>query len=258
MAEFSYAETIRSVSPNHGVRRGRGAAGPDMVVLHYTAMRDAAAALARLSDPAAEVSAHYLIDETGRVYGLVPEARRAWHAGVSAWGGDADVNSRSIGVELSHPGEPDAGPQPPFPNDQMAALEALLSAIMARWGLAPKRVVGHSDVAPGRKIDPGPAFEWARLAAAGLSIAPEARAAYRKSAPSAEWSAFDEAARRFGYGEWPRASVLDAFRRRFHSWTGAPTPLPTLPPAEAASSNQDPLRDGELALICDLARTWPA
>ena len=116
-------------SPNHGERRG--GARPDLVVIHYTAMASAAAARDRLCDPAAEVSAHWLIDAAGRAEALVPEDRRAWHAGAGAWGGVTDVNSRSIGIELANPGND------PFPEPQMAALERLLAGIRDRWGLRP-------------------------------------------------------------------------------------------------------------------------
>ena len=155
--------TLRS--PNHSERRG--AQVPDMVVIHYTAMTDAASARARLCDPAAEVSAHWLIDECGRTEALVPEDRRAWHAGAGSWQGRDDVNSRSIGIELANPGDR------PFPAPQIAALEELLAGIMARWPVSPARVIGHSDMAPDRKSDPGPRFDWARLARRGLALAPE-------------------------------------------------------------------------------------
>lgn len=145
-------------SPNHGARR---LGQPDMIVIHYTGMDSCAAARARLCDPAAEVSAHYLIDLDGAVEQLVDEARRAWHAGVSDWRGETDVNSRSIGIELVNRGH---GPDyHPFPEPQMAALEALIGDIRARWTIPLENIVGHEDVAPGRKIDPGPKFDWPRL-----------------------------------------------------------------------------------------------
>lgn len=153
-------------SPNHNERRlGK----PDMVVIHYTGMKTAEAARERLCDPAAEVSAHWLIHLDGRMEALVPEDRRAWHAGVSEWEGERDVNSRSIGIELVNPGHEHG--YHPFPEPQMAALERLLAEIMARWPVSPRNVVGHEDVAPGRKIDPGDKFDWARLARRGLAAA---------------------------------------------------------------------------------------
>ena len=133
-------ETIAHSSPNHGSRRLPVA----MLVLHYTGMESAAAALARLCDPAAEVSAHYLIDEDGTAYALVGEDRRAWHAGAGAWRGWRDVNSASIGIELVNPGH-DLGYRA-FPEAQMAALETLCRAILSRHAIAPRDVVGHSDV----------------------------------------------------------------------------------------------------------------
>ncbi len=151
-------------SPNHDARR---LGPPDMVVIHYTGMKTAEAARERLCDPAAKVSAHWLIDLDGRAEQLVDEGRRAWHAGVSSWGGESDVNSRSIGIELVNLGHEHG--YHPFPEPQMRALEALLRAILARWPVRPENVVGHEEVAPGRKIDPGPKFDWARLARQGLA-----------------------------------------------------------------------------------------
>lgn len=191
-----------------------------MVVLHYTGMATAEAALARLRDPAAEVSAHWLIAEDGRVWRLVDEAMRAWHAGAGAWDGVEDVNSRSIGIELANAGPLDGFP--PFPEPQMAALERLLAGMADRWGIRPGRVIGHSDMAPGRKIDPGPKFDWRRLARAGLSVWPEAGADSGKA--GADWRTFREAAARAGYrapGEdWEPA--LAAFRLRFRPWASGP------------------------------------
>ncbi len=219
---------IEAPSPNFGARRG--GARPDLVVLHHTAMTTAEAALDRLRDPASEVSAHWLIAEDGRLWRLVPEAARAWHAGAGAWGDADDVNSRSIGVELANPGDA------PHDARQMAALEGLLAAILARWRIPPERVIGHGCMAPGRKADPGRAFDWRRLARAGLSVWPEGAAA----AAPADAARFAAAAARFGYpaGE---AAALAAFRRRFRP--GA---------AEAA-----PLSGADVALIEALAARWP-
>ncbi|MGH7037995.1 MAG: N-acetylmuramoyl-L-alanine amidase [Stellaceae bacterium] len=154
-------------SPNHA---GRGAARIDMLVLHYTGMTSAAAALQRLCDPAARVSAHYLVDEDGALWRLVPEARRAFHAGVSFWQGDTDLNPVSIGVEIVNPGH-EWGYRP-FPQAQMAAVLRLCGDILARHPIPPDRVVGHSDIAPERKTDPGELFGWAGLAKAGIGIWP--------------------------------------------------------------------------------------
>ncbi len=194
-------------SPNFGPRRL--GAQPEMVVLHYTGMETAKAALARLQDPRAEVSAHYLVSEDGRVWRLVPEEMRAWHAGAGSWAGAADVNSRSIGIELANPG-PLAG-YPPFPEAQMVALEALLDAILARWRMPPAHVIAHSDMAPERKVDPGPKFDWRRLGRAGRALWVEGRGG---SAPN--WDVFCAAASAAGYPEtMDRETLLDAFRLRF-------------------------------------------
>jgi N-acetylmuramoyl-L-alanine amidase len=203
---------IEAPSPNFGPRRG--GATPDLVVLHFTAMASAEAALARLRDPVAEVSAHWLLAEDGRAWRLVDEAERAWHAGAGSWGGRGDVNSRSVGIELANP----AGLAgfPPFPEPQMAALEALLDAVAARWRIAPAGVVAHSDVAPGRKADPGPKFDWRRLALGGRAVWAEPGA----EGAAADPAAFAAAAARFGYAaaDCDRDAVLDAFRLRFRPW----------------------------------------
>ena len=153
-------------SPNHNERRGGGA--PDMLLLHYTGMPDAQGALDRLCDPASDVSCHYFVFEDGRIVQLVAEARRAWHAGVAAWAGERDINSRSIGIEIANPGH--EGDYPEFPEAQMQAVEALCRDIVARRAIAPERVLAHSDVAPRRKRDPGEQFDWARLARAGVGL----------------------------------------------------------------------------------------
>ena len=135
-------------------------------------MPDLDAALARLCDPAAGVSAHYLIDEAGETFRLVDEAERAWHAGVGCWQGASDINARSIGIELVNPGHEFGYRR--FPAAQMAALENLLLAVLERHGIAKSRVLGHSDVAPLRKTDPGELFDWARLARLGIGLWPDA------------------------------------------------------------------------------------
>ena len=207
-------------SPNFGPRRG--GAVPDLVVLHYTGMDTAEAAIARMADPASEVSAHYLVDLGGRVVRMVGEEMRAWHAGTASWGGVADVNSRSIGIEIVNPGR-ELG-YPPFPEPQIAALEALLADILARHAIAPERVVGHACVAPRRKGDPGEKFDWRRLARRGLSVWLDLEPAALGLAESgvAEAARFQSAARRFGYGapdsgEWcePTRAVWRAFLMRF-------------------------------------------
>ena len=161
---------IDHASPNHDARP---AGTPvDILLLHYTGMPTGEEALARLCDPAAEVSAHYLVEEDGRVFRLVAEERRAGHAGVACWAGATDINARSIGIELVNPGH-EFGYRP-FPEPQMAALIPLCRAILARHPIPPERVLGHADVAPARKEDPGELFDWRRLAAEGIGFWPEA------------------------------------------------------------------------------------
>lgn len=149
------------VSPNFGPRRD--GLWPTHVVLHYTAMTHAEDALRILCTPEREVSAHYLICKTGKLWQMVPETQRAWHAGAGQWHGLDDMNSRSIGIELDNDG------QSPFPAAQMTVLETLLGGILTRWKIPPSHVIGHSDMAPGRKIDPGPFFDWQRLEVLGLA-----------------------------------------------------------------------------------------
>ncbi len=208
-------EIVAASSPNFGARRG--GLRPDLIVVHHTAMRTAEAALARLCDPAAEVSSHYLIAEDGRVWRLVDESARAWHAGTGSWRGVDDINSRSIGIELANPG-PLAG-FPPFPEPLMAALETLLDGIMARWAIPASGVIAHSDMAPGRKADPGPKFDWRRLARGGRALAPE-------DLGPPGWDAFRAAAEAAGYaapdGDW--AAVLAAARLRFRPWARGTEP----------------------------------
>jgi N-acetylmuramoyl-L-alanine amidase len=152
-------------SPNHKERDGHGR--PDMIVLHYTGMATAGDALERLcSLDAPQVSSHYLVYEDGRIAQLVPEARRAQHAGISSWEGETDINSRSVGIEIVNPGHD--GGYPDFPDRQIAAVIALCRDILARRPMRADRVVAHSDVAPSRKQDPGEKFPWARLHAAGI------------------------------------------------------------------------------------------
>ncbi|OZA01025.1 MAG: N-acetylmuramoyl-L-alanine amidase [Rhodobacterales bacterium 17-64-5] len=192
-------------SPNYGDRRG--GVLPSLIVIHYTAMASCAEARARLCDPAFEVSAHWLVSETGVTEALVPEAMRAWHAGAGEWAGITDVNSHSIGIELANTG------RQPFAEPQMVALEVLLAGIMARWDIPAHRVIGHSDMAPMRKRDPGARFDWRRLALAGLSVWPEN---VEPDAALDQMDVFMLNAKRFGYP--PEASplfVIDAFRKRF-------------------------------------------
>ena len=199
-------------SPNFGPRKN--GLKPGIVVIHYTAMQNAEAALERLCDPKAEVSAHYLITRAGQTIKLVEEDFRAWHAGHGEWHGLQDINSRSIGIELDNTG------RRPFPEPQMASLEILLSGIMARHAIRPADVIGHSDMAPGRKHDPGPLFDWARLAAKGLAAPAGDAPGPRK--PSIE--DFRKAARSAGYtADADDYTLLTAVRLRFRQ--GATGPL---------------------------------
>jgi N-acetylmuramoyl-L-alanine amidase len=159
---------IDAPSPNHDDRPD--GAPVDMLILHYTGMRSGPAAIDRLCDPAAKVSAHYAVEEDGRVFRLVPESRRAWHAGISHWRGASGLNARSIGIEVVNPGHEHG--YRPFAALQMAALCDLCRAILARHPIPAWNVVGHSDVAPDRKEDPGEFFDWEGLAANGVGLWP--------------------------------------------------------------------------------------
>ncbi|MDP6785494.1 MAG: N-acetylmuramoyl-L-alanine amidase [Rhodospirillales bacterium] len=180
----------------------------DMLVIHYTGMRSAEAALARLGDAEAGVSAHYVIDEDGSVIGLVEEGRRAWHAGRGWWRGEEDINARSVGVELVNPGH-EFGYRP-FPEAQMSALENLAQGILARHPIARRNVVGHADVAPRRKRDPGELFDWRRLAGAGIGLWPEA-AVPATVDPDSLPALLSE----IGYETKDLSATTTAFQRRF-------------------------------------------
>ena len=155
-------------SPNHDERPAARAI--DMLVLHYTGMADRESALARLCDPTARVSAHYLVDEDGTCYRLVAEERRAWHAGISSWRGESDINDRSVGIELVNPGH-DIGYRP-FPEAQMVRLTELAVELTARLAIPAEGILAHADVAPTRRADPGELFDWPRLASAGVGCWP--------------------------------------------------------------------------------------
>jgi len=185
-----------------------------MIVLHYTGMQDGASAIARLRDPAAKVSSHYLIDEDGTVVRMVDEAKRAWHAGRGHWREIDDVNSASIGIELVNPGH-EYGYRP-FPDVQMQALMRLMVAICNRHGITRGNIVGHSDIAPTRKLDPGELFDWERLAMVRLALPRP-----RKYLTDPEWSdsAFLLALERFGYEVIDGPAAVRAFQRRFRPET---------------------------------------
>lgn len=222
-------------SPNHGERIG--CAAPDMIVLHYTGaptgeereawLRDPGGrALAWLAHPQSSVSAHYLVHEDGRIVQLVSETRRAWHAGVASWRGVADINSRSIGIEIVNLGH-GAG-LPDFPHAQVAAVTALCKSVAARHAIEPRRVLAHSDVAPGRKVDPGERFPWDALARDSVGLwRPEARRqpgarVYRDGDEGQPVSALQAMFAMFGYGlhitgvfDAQTKAVVEAFQRHW-------------------------------------------
>ena len=220
------------LSPNYDSRNEAASAlggGPpriDMIVLHYTGMQTGAAALDRLCDPGARVSSHYLVDEDGTVWRLVPEERRAWHAGVSYWLGETGLNAVSIGIEIVNPGH-EWGYRA-FPEAQMQAVEALCRDIVARRRIPAHRIVGHADIAPTRKVDPGELFDWPRLARAGIGLWPEPEAELRQR--RGRGVGIVERARAFanlariGYEVVPgnEAPPLTAFQRRYRPerWDG--------------------------------------
>ncbi|MDE0524142.1 MAG: N-acetylmuramoyl-L-alanine amidase [Boseongicola sp.] len=203
----------------------RSGAQIELVVIHYTAMESAEAALDRLCDGEFEVSAHYLVGRDGTVFRMVCEDKRAWHAGAGSWAGRGDVNSRSIGIELDNDGTSQ------FTEPLMVSLEVLLADILHRHGLPPRAVIGHSDMAPGRKSDPGRHFDWRRLSEKGLSVWPA----------HLSGGDFMRDAAAFGYPvDVGESAILSAFRQRFN------------PNASGCLSKDDE------ALMAGLARGFPA
>ena len=197
---------IETPSPNFEPRPPGTAI--DMLVVHYTGMLSAEAALRRLCDPEAKVSAHYLIDEDGMMHRLVAEDMRAWHAGVSSWRGATDINSRSIGIELVNPGH-EFGYRA-FPDAQLAAFRDLSLEILARHPIPAGNVVGHSDVAPTRKTDPGEFFPWREMAAAGIGLWPEDADHLEMDA-----AALSALLAEIGYDVADFTAALKAFQRHF-------------------------------------------
>lgn len=181
-----------------------------MIVLHYTGMESGQAALERLCDPTAEVSAHYLIEEDGRIFQLIDEVQRAWHAGKSHWRGITDVNSASIGIEIVNPGH-EFGYRN-FTPEQMASLIPLVSEIKARHGITRGNIVGHSDIAPARKQDPGELFNWHALARLRLALP---RPTKNLVDPGWTEAGFMLALERFGYDVEDKVAAVTAFQRRF-------------------------------------------
>ncbi len=194
-------------SPNHDER----ASPISMLVIHYTEMADQQAAIDRLCDPDAKVSAHYLIGDRGEVVRLVPETRRAWHAGVSYWRGHKDVNSASIGIELDHPGHKFGYRE--FSEAQFEALVPLVARIVKEYDIPRANVVGHSDVAPARKIDPGELFPWDRLAQYGLCLPRPDK--LERGDPFDNDASFYLALERFGYDITDGHKAVEAFQRRW-------------------------------------------
>jgi N-acetylmuramoyl-L-alanine amidase len=197
---------IETPSPNFNERK----LPLTMIVLHYTGMVDARMALERLCDPLAEVSAHYLVDEDGTIHRLVAEDKRAWHAGQSRWRGIEDINSASIGIELVNPGHQFG--YRPFTEEQIDALIPLVSAIKERHGITRGNVVGHSDIAPMRKQDPGELFPWNRLARVRLALPRPTR---NLMDPGWSDAGFLVALERFGYDVTDKLAAIVAFQRRY-------------------------------------------
>lgn len=210
VAADGLAGVVWHPSPNFGPRRD--GLTPRLIVLHYTQMADARQALERLCDPDAAVSAHYLIGACGTVWQLVEERARAWHAGAGSWRGQEDVNSRSIGIELDNDGAS------PFAAPLMLALERLLPAIRRRWAIPPEGVIAHSDMAPTRKADPGPRFDWRRLALCGDAVWPAPGGMATGGADTPLAASLD----RLGYPPVGPDERLRAFRLRFRPGATGP------------------------------------
>jgi N-acetylmuramoyl-L-alanine amidase len=209
-------------SPNHGDRKGRV---PDAIILHYTGIATGEAALEHLCAAASQVSAHYLVHEDGGLFQLVPEERRAWHAGIGVWACDRDMNTVSIGIEVANHGH--VGGLPPYPAAQIETVIALCRDVSARWKISPTRILAHSDLAPDRKIDPGEHFPWGRLAKAGIGhfVAPCAikdGPRLERDAEGPEVEALQAMLASYGYGldvtgvyDAKTHSTVTAFQRHF-------------------------------------------
>jgi len=225
IAPDSPLATLWVPSPNQEARVGGRA--PDMLVLHYTGMESAEAALEWLMREESKVSAHYLIDEDGRITQMVAEERRAWHAGQSLWDGETDLNSCSIGIEIHNPGHD--FDYPDFLDLQMRSVEALCLDILGRHAIRPDRVLAHSDIAPGRKRDPGEKFDWQRLASAGIGLwvepAPlDSDAGLGPGDEGEKVAALQNALQEYGYGVELTTTygtglekVIEAFQRHFRT-----------------------------------------
>lgn len=223
--QADYPGATVAPSPNHGERvDGRP---PDMIILHYTGMPSADGALQWLRSEESQVSSHYFVHEDGRVLQLVAESRRAWHAGKSQWKGETDVNSCSIGIEIANPGHP--GGLPDFPDAQIAAVVELCRNCGQRWGIAPERVLAHSDVAPVRKVDPGENFPWRVLHEGGVGhwVEPSAITGgrfFQRGDQGAPVEALQAMLSYYGYGieitglfDEKTEGVVAAFQRHFRT-----------------------------------------
>ena len=211
--------------PSQNCSPRRDGLRPDILLLHYTDMLSAHDAVNWLCSPQSQVSCHYLVDEDGEIVQMVDEELRAWHAGVSSWAGETDINSRSIGIEIHNVGH--GGGYLDFPEAQMQAVEGLCLDILSRHDISPERVLAHSDVAPARKVDPGEKFDWARLHRAGIGhwvepAAPRAGTALAKGDEGKHVRMLQDELRSYGYGidvsgEFDVATefVVAAFQRHF-------------------------------------------
>jgi N-acetylmuramoyl-L-alanine amidase len=216
---------VERVEPSPNFDERVSSAHPDMILLHYTGMQFADEALLRLRDPKARVSAHYGVLENGSIVQLVPESKRAWHAGISSWQGQTDINSRSIGIEIANPGH-DFG-YPDFPKRQIAAVIALCRGVLTRHAIRPENIVAHSDVAPSRKQDPGEKFPWQQLAWSGIGLwvepePPSAEIIHKPGDAGATVAALQNSFKDYGYGvedtgqyDVATAEVVTAFQRHF-------------------------------------------
>jgi N-acetylmuramoyl-L-alanine amidase len=194
-------------SPNFNDRRGR----ISFVVEHYTAMNSAESAIEWLCNPKSQVSSHYVVGADGKVYRLVAEDKRAWHAGVGSWDGKNDINSLSVGIEIDNTGDQ------PYPQVQMDAVAALTRDIVDRYNIPANHVIGHSDVAPSRKQDPGSLFNWRFLAAQGLGVWPSPNQVDYDTSKSWSNTQIQNALTQYGYGSDDELeTVLTAFQRHFH------------------------------------------
>ena len=197
---------VEKISTNYDLRRD--GVPIDVVVFHYTGMKSAEEALNRMTDSGAKVSAHYMVDEAGLVFRLVPEDKRAWHAGISSWRGNTDINSRSIGIELVNPGHQYGYRK--FPSAQMVSLIKLSRDILSRHSIPARNILAHSDVAPSRKLDPGELFDWKLLANSGVGLWP-----LEQEADKIGISDLTRELSEIGYDVSIFKATVKAFQRRF-------------------------------------------